>query len=251
MATNKLNEFISEVKNGVARTNQFIVELTPPRELALKKDINDALRMIVMFCDQAQLPGLSLSTAQVRSYGEFKEVPYEKLYEPIQLSFYVDNNFKVKTLFDEWMNLIQDPNDRTFNYPKDYIAESLNIHVIDKLDRTRHTVTLHKVYPKAIAAIQLDYASRDVMKLNVTLAYQYFTVKSSAAIGVNEDVPSAIESLMAKYSYGFEGVTEIPVDYFSDFSGFQNTYADYTTGIKSVLSTENIGEITGFGGIFT
>lgn len=255
MATNKLkanrlNEFISEVKIGVARTNQFIVEIFPPKALMALNDISANLHMILMFCDQAQLPGISLSTAPVRSFGESKEVPYEKLYEPIQLSFYVDDSMIVKKLFDEWMNLIQDTDTRTFNYPKTYIANTLNIIVIDKKEQYRYAVTLHNVYPKAIAPIQLDYAAREVMKLNVTFAYQYATMRRLAVTGPGEQTQSILETLMSNFSYGFEAVTEVPVDYFNDFSGFQNKITDFTSGAKSLLTFENIGEQTGYGGIF-
>ena len=52
--------------------------------------------------------------------GEFREVPYEKLYEPINMTFYVDNDMQVKKLFDEWMSLISDPSTRTYNYYNNY-----------------------------------------------------------------------------------------------------------------------------------
>ena len=41
---------------------------------------------------------------------------------------------------------------------------------------------------------------------------------------------------------------------FSDFSGFQslNAFNDFSLGgVKSLTTNENVGEITGFGGIFT
>ena len=37
-----------------------------------------------------------------------------------------------------------------------------------------YSIKLMECYPKTIGAIQLDYANKDVMKLNVTLTYRYW-----------------------------------------------------------------------------
>lgn len=250
MATNHLNQFIAEVKRGVARTNHFFIELTLPQDLMNVGEIRDNSRKIAMFCDQTQIPGISFSTNPVRSFGETKEVPYEKLFEPIQLSFYVDDDFTVKKLFDSWMDLIQDTTSRTFNYPEYYLSNSINIYVINYAEKERYKVTLHNVFPKAVAPIQLDYAAKEIMKLNVTLSYQYSTMTTLVAAAPEAGGSGLFESAMGKYAYGFEEVTEVPVDYLKNFSGFQSQYADFTSGVKSLTSYENIGEETGFGGIF-
>lgn len=251
MAENQLNQFIAQVKRGVAKTNRFFVELTLPQDLMNMGEIRDNMRKIALFCDQAQIPGLSFGTNPVRSFGETKEVPYEKLYEPIQLSFYVDDDFIVKKLFDSWMNLIQDTKTRTFRYPEYYLSNSINILVINNSEKERYIVTLHNVYPKAIAPIQLDYAAREVMKLNVTLSYQYSTMAALVPASPEAGGSGLFESAMGRFAYGFEEITEVPVDYLKDFSGFQSQWTDFTTGVKSFTSSENVGEITGFGGIFT
>lgn len=253
MTTSKLNQFISEVKNGMAKTQFFTTQLTLPSALTKLEPIRSNMNKIILFCDQAQLPGLSFSTAQVRSYGEFKEVPYEKLFEPVTLSFYVDADMVVKKLFDEWMGLVQNPNTRDFNWPNTYLTDSIDIIVSDAKDQDRYKVTLRKAYPKAVAPVQLDYAGKDVMKLSVTFSYQYATMVQLAATNLSGDnAITAIANQMPNYNYGFAGLTEIPMNYFNDFTGFQDSYqyADLTSGVKSLTTFENVGEITGFGGIF-
>ena len=250
MAENKLTEFIAEIKNGVAIANHFVVDLHFPAAFSQFRDINNNLRKAILFCDQAQLPGLSFSTSPVRTFGEMREVPYEKLFEPIQLSFYVDNDFMVKALFDQWMNLIQDAGTRTFNYPKTYISDFIKIIMLNREDNRLYEVKLFNVFPKAVAPIQLDYSSRDIIRLNVTLSYQYAETTQVAQATIDGIPPTPYESLMSNYAYGYDTTSDIPINYFNDFSVFQNQFVDFTTGVKSVTSTENIGEITGFGGVF-
>jgi hypothetical protein len=176
----KLTEFISEVKQaGLARTNRYSVDFTPP--IALRNYDNQLKQRVLMFCDQIQIPGVNLSTIQNRTFGEFREVPYEKIYGDIQMSFYVDNDMTVKKLFDDWLGLIQNKTTRTFEYYNNYTV-NMNVNIEDLSDKTRYSVTAYECYPKAIGPIQMDYASKDVMKLQVTMMYKYWSTQTNNAL---------------------------------------------------------------------
>lgn len=250
--TGTLNDFIAKVKSGMAKQTHFTVALTLPSALSNMGGIKENMDKVILFCDQAQLPGISFSTNQVRSYGEFKEVPYEKLFEPVTLSFYVDRDMIVKRLFDEWMGLVQSPSTRDFRWPNQYITNKIDVIVMDTENRNRYVVSLYNAYPKAVSPIQLDYASKDVMKLQVTLTYQYTEcTQLGAPTGVNSG-DLTLTSQMPAYNYGYGSLTEIPANYFNNFAGFQQDAFDFSfTGAKSYASLENIGELTGFGGIFS
>lgn len=187
-----LKDFIAQVKNGgLARGSHYAVEITPPVGMSAIGN----MQKILMFCDQAQLPGLNLSTTPNRVFGEIREVPYEKLFDNINLSFYMDQDMEVKFFFDAWMGLIQNPYDRTFSYYKDYIG-SMKIQVQDINDNSRYEVELFECYPKNIGAVALDYSSKDTLKLNVTMQYKHWTsktVSTSAAGGATD------KSLVDKY----------------------------------------------------
>jgi hypothetical protein len=174
-----LDQFIANVKSsGLARTNRYSVFFNPPLQ---KRDA----QQVLLYCDQVQLPSLNFSTIQNRTFGEFREVPYEKLFGDISMSFYVDTNMKVKLLFDKWMSYIQDPTTRTFNYYDDYICDMV-INVQDLNDSTQYEVKLFECYPKTMGAVQLDYASKDIMKLSITMQYKYFETSAKAQLPTEE-----------------------------------------------------------------
>ncbi len=182
-----IQDFISQVKSGaMARSNRFAILFTPPSGVD-----PSGLVKTLLFCDQVQLPGLNLSTVQNRTFGEFREVPYEKLFDNINMSFYVDNDLKVKALFDDWMNAIQDPVTRSFNYYDKYTTNMV-IQVQDINDKTRYEVTLYECYPKNIGAVQMDQASKDVMKLNITLQYKYWTSSTVAPLANGQEVSTSL-----------------------------------------------------------
>lgn len=191
-----LDKFISEVKSqGLAKSNRYLVRFSPP----LYGLDSNVPRTLSLFCDQVQLPGMNFSTAQNRVYGEFREVPYEKLFDNLNMSFYVDKNMYVKRVFDNWMEAIQNPETRSFNYYKNYTT-GMDIEVHDMMDRITYVVSLFECYPKTIGPIQLDYSSKDVMKMTVTMQYKYWT---SALHSQNdnsepqvEDRPASVDRFM-------------------------------------------------------
>jgi hypothetical protein len=196
-ANKPLSKFIAQVKAGaMARTNRFAVLFSPPSGVSPAN-----LQNILLFCDTIQLPAMNYSTVQNRTFGEFREVPYERLYDPINMTFYVDVDMKVKTLFDNWMNVVQNPSTRTFNYYRDYICD-VQIEVQDLNDNTRYEVTLYECYPKNIGAIQMDQASKDPMKLSVTLQYKYWVAGPKTQLATGEKIPS---TWFEKFTKNFDG----------------------------------------------
>lgn len=161
----KLTDFISEVKsNGLMRTSRYTV--------IIPSTSTDS-QSVSLFCDQVPLPGLSYSTDAHTMIGESREVPYTRLFDTLNMSFYVDNDMRVKRFFEDWQFSVQNPATRSFNYYKSYIKDII-VNVEDIADNTKYSIKLFECYPKTVGTVQMDYASRDVMKLTVTFAYKYW-----------------------------------------------------------------------------
>lgn len=193
-----LNDFIASVKaDGLVMANRFSVQFSLPTTLRSAKsgyNWTGHLPTVLMYCDSVTLPGLNISTQQARTFGEFREMPYERLYDDINLTFYVDGSMDSKSLFDEWIHSIQDPASRTFNYYKEYITD-MEIFVHDKDDEEIYRVKLYECYPKSISPIQMDYGSKDVMKLQVAMNYRYWLSGSAIADPNNGLIVNGKEAL--------------------------------------------------------
>lgn len=217
--------FIAEIKSqGLARTNRFAVLFTPP------SSVNPAnLKKTLLFCDSASLPGVNFSTVQNRSFGEVREVPYEKLFDTCQLTFHVDKEMMVKSMFDQWIQSIQNPITRTYSYYNDYIT-NMTIEVQDLADNTRYEMTLYEVYPKTIGAINLDNSSKDTMKVTVTFQYKYWTSSSIEQIGNGQKInKNFIDKFMDNFS-GFQAMLN---------KGLGETGGNFVTGyvVQSAMKT--------------
>ena len=203
-----LNDFIANVKSeGLMRNNRYIVNFSLPPSLT-GSVTNLDLQNILLFCDSATIPGVTISTTPALTFGEVREMPYEKLFSPANFTFYVDNKMFVKKMFDAWQAAIINPQTRHTGYYVDYTT-TFEITIFDINQNARYGIKLHEAYLKDISPIQLDYANRDIMKVTATIQYKYWT-SSTLNNGLNE------------YYDMFQDVFKVPESYFSDFNAYQN-----------------------------
>jgi hypothetical protein len=192
-----MQNFLAEVKSdGLMRNTRFSVWFTLP-QIFRNKGLPGAenIRKILLFCESATIPGIGLATSQSRTFGEFTEMPHEKLFQNTVLSFYVDNSMNIKEMFDSWILNIQDPNNRTFNYYNDYVTD-LTIKAGDTSDQSRYAVTLRECYPQTISPLQMSLAGRDVLKLDVTFAYRnWFSVPDNT--GLDDPPPTTPQAAIS------------------------------------------------------
>jgi len=237
-----IDRFMAEVRTtGLAKNNRFAVAMQYPAELnrlaGVDPSLNFAnpndLRKALLFCESVQLPGWSFATIQNRTYGEFREIPYEKLYEPITMTFYVDNDLRVKHMFDEWATAIQNPVTRSFGYYKDY-ATNMEIMVYDLLNRETYRVFCSECYPKSVGAIQMDNNNKEFMRLTVTMQIKFWTAHPAEYMSnVNRTVPSA--GLLGFYS--------------QQFDTFQSAFNNFNSNAMSQIPGIQGGGLPGLNGI--
>jgi hypothetical protein len=209
----KTSDIVAKISSGLTRTNRFTVSLRPPQFILNNAEISNAnLQNILLLCDTVSLPSAMIATSQNRIFGEIREIPTELQYAPIQMTFLVDINMNVKKLFDDWIIYgVQQGNTRSFNYYNDYIAE-MDIFVQDVEDGNRYVVYLYEAYPKSIGPIQLDYASRDMMKVTVDMQYKFW--RSERQVPANTGF-STLGWEAVKYA------VDNPDMYTNNFKGFQ------------------------------
>lgn len=181
-----ITEFISNVKSiGLARTNRYTVKILPPPKVLATID-SSTDKMISLFCDVAQLPGMRIATVPHRVFGEVREMPYDRMFEPITLSFYSDTNLDIKGFFERWIHSIMNQTARTLEYYENYIGTMyIDVDYLDELTIPAYRVQLHEVYPKSISEIQLGAERKEIMKIEVSFLYRYWT--SSASDMTNND----------------------------------------------------------------
>ncbi len=238
-----LNDFISAVKEGgMANANRFYVEIT---KKSLDGSTSEVNRKVGLFCDAATIPGIQILSTPARTFGEIREVPYEITYDPVNLSFYVDNKWEVKTFFESWRTEIFNPITRTGQYYNKFVKD-VRIYCYNKENNKTFTVNLINAYPKTIGAIPLDSGNKDVPKLPITLQYEYYEMEDTVSGSPTSQKKYGNTGNVAGIPGGFGGDIDfgnifggyfqssgsvgVPSQYLSSFGGFQNTLNSFSSG---------------------
>lgn len=259
MPSRTLSDFISEIKrDGLARQNRFSVMFNPPKGLLTA---GHPMPLIHLFCEQVVLPSITFASQPVKTFGEDREVVYDRNFEDIPLTFLVDKNMYVKAFFDKWSELIIDPGSRLTGFYEDYTT-TITVFVQDIDDKDVYTSAIFEAYPKTIAAVQLDNNSKDVMKLTVTFAYKYHLNGQRSTSGGEPQILSQYRPLQStelipteqsieSYLRGSVALpSNIPELYFSNFSEYQQIVNDGFSARNATSLLERSGFTSGIGGLF-
>ena len=170
-----LEQFISTVKNGMQMAYNFDVQFTGPAA--------SEARDLSLLCEEVTVPGMSLASNTVFTYGEPREVVYNRVFEPANFTFLVDINSTALTFFKSWMDKIINPDTRLVSYYNDYVGrvaiKHLNngrlISAGNNSEKTEvYEVTLVDAYPKAIQSYTLSNNTKDILRFSVTMQYKYW-----------------------------------------------------------------------------
>lgn len=173
-------------------------------------------------CSDASIPGLSFNSTQEQGsrQGIIESFPQYRVFPPLEVTFYVDNEFKVIRLFEEWMNFINPlynfrtglvgassigsgtqldrPSFYRLRYPDDY----KRIITISKFERNfikagtneagaTPTVSYRLIdaYPENVNSIPVTYEGSAITKTTVRFLYSRYVMEYSN-VGANNDIIS-------------------------------------------------------------
>jgi len=201
--TSKLKSRILQL----AQTSVYQIKLSPPTDVLshLKQNGFDYAadgEDIELLCNSAVLPGSSLKTHDI--IGDFQGVSekmaYQRMYDEfVDLTFYVDHDYKVINLFDGWLDYISGKGsgqrlsrnsalsyaaNYRMNYPNSYktnmsivkfekdVSPDKSIFEDDKTFQL--TYTLVNAFPKTIVSTPISYEGSQILKYSVSMSIQRY-----------------------------------------------------------------------------
>lgn len=173
----RINDFIALTKGfGFQKQNKYQV-LIYPQASGSTFGAEDILLMDLL-CDNVTVPGMNFSTNPVFTFGEPREVIYNRNFDAANLQFLADSKMRAREYFDEWQAAIMDPRTRTVNYYNNYVR-LVEIRHLDREGNIQYNVTLHEAFPKAVNAYELGNDNNAVLRLSVQLQFKYYTYNSN------------------------------------------------------------------------
>jgi hypothetical protein len=134
-------------------------------------------RNLALQCEAAELPGKTMTTADVKIYGPTFKVPYQTQYSDTSLTFLCTNEFYERKLFDRWMEAIHPTDTNNLRYPKGDKSRYLtNIKIIqyDDFVKQIYAVELIDAFPIGVAPQSLSWADDGFHRLSISFAYQKY-----------------------------------------------------------------------------
>ena len=171
-----IQKFISSFTDDLAKPSRFEVKINPPAVLG--SAISSST--LALRCENAVLPGRTLSTSDLRIYGPSEKYPYQSTYEDVTLTFIVTSSMIEKTLFNTWFDYINSPTTWNFEYKSNYVTDIL-ISQFDTSNREMHEVKLVDAFPISVSQLDLDWGNDSgYHKLSVVFAYTYWEITKTA-----------------------------------------------------------------------
>jgi hypothetical protein len=134
-------------------------------------------RYLALQCENAELPGRTTATADVKIYGPTFKVPYQTQYGDTSLTFLCTNDFFERKLFERWMECIHPSDTNNVRYAKGAKSRYLtNIKIIqyDEFIKQIFAVELLDAFPIGIAAQPLNWSEEGFHRLSIQFAYQKY-----------------------------------------------------------------------------
>ncbi len=149
------------------------------------------LRTLVLMCDDVTVPGMTLASNTVFTFGESREVVYNRVFEPATFTFMVDIGQTAPRFFRDWMDRIIDPRTKLVSYYDTYAANSkVVIKHLNAEKQPVYSLTLFEAFPKAVQSYTLSNSSKDVLRFNVTMNYKYWERTSLSVPPVTQNLGS-------------------------------------------------------------
>lgn len=179
----KIGNFMSEIRaTGVARTNLFDVEITPPKIILGSK----AASKISLYAEGAALSGRTISTVDVNryGYGPHEKIPYSMQYNDFTLQVIGDGQGEMYKFFYNWMqgivrgdsDVLRDKTDgggkKAYEVEfKENYAVDIVVRQYNEQGETIFATRLTDAFPISVPDVNLNWSDSSLMQFSVTFAY--------------------------------------------------------------------------------
>ena len=199
---------VATAKLGFARPNQFLVEMPPigsnafggvggflanllpsiPNIPGVLDTGTPSSREMNILCSNVNLPGKQVLTTDRRIGMEFQKVAYGYASQDVSMTFYLMNDYGVKTYFDAWIASTINEETGGVAYKSEY-AKSVKIHQLRRAIKGRsidvgplsanigigggtvYAVELLNAFPTTINPVELNNELDGLLQLTVEMSY--------------------------------------------------------------------------------
>lgn len=166
-----ISDFVSKLKGGGARANQFKVTMPFPGFAA----VGGETESMAFLCSATSLPASTVGEVIVPFRGRNIYMAGDREFDVWSTTIINDTDFLIRNAIERWSNGINNMSDNEgLVNPVDYQVDAF----VDHLDRNGNTIksyTFRGMFPTALGAIDLNYDPATALEtFECTWRYQYW-----------------------------------------------------------------------------
>ena len=174
-----------------------------------------------LLCNKASLPGSSLGTERIigNFTGVTEMMAHSRIFTPIQLEFYVDNEYKTMKFLEHWIEFIANGSGETqsqagyyhrMEYPNDYKTYQTKITKFDRDYQYDLEYTFYGLFPYDLVSTQVAYQSSDILKATCSFYYDRYVCGKFDSYSVHRGTSNNKEGTATETANGLPGRLEDP-----------------------------------------
>ena len=180
-----------------------------------------------LMCYQAQIPGSSLATVEGGNYhGVTENFAHTKIYTPLQLQFYCDDQYRSLKFFEHWMEYVNSGNSiagnryssTTFSprlkYPNDpasgYKAQAVTIQKFENNYRRILTYSFIGLFPKSLSSTQVQYGpNSELTRISCSFAYDRYIAGPVTSYDVANTFGNNLSNIVNDFANPLTAITRL------------------------------------------
>lgn len=168
-----IESFKNNFRDG-ARANLFYYKPAVPA--LVQNDVG--LEKMTYLVKSTSLPMRSLEEVLVQWQGFDFPFAGKSTFSEFTMTFNVDREAKVKKTFENWINLIHNPETNTYALTEMYMIDQ-RIQLLGYQGEVVLEYKLHNAWPRESGPIELSYDSTEIATFDVTWRYTHHTLSYS------------------------------------------------------------------------
>lgn len=149
------------VDTGLAKKNRFEVLIPGFAESTF-------------LANECNLPQISINTTPYRQFPPLQQHATDVIYDDLVINFYVDSNYNIRKLLEQWYQEIINLEEGTWSYRDDYMRD-IQVNFLDEQDATKLSGNFLSAYPKSIGSIDKSFqAGNEIQTITATFTYSHY-----------------------------------------------------------------------------
>jgi len=204
VAPRRISDF-KPLFTNLAQTSHYQVIFgglaSPLRTYLLYKGIDSRFigETVGLLCDSALLPGSSFATTDIvgNYMGVAEKFAHTRTFTQIDLSFYVDNEYRSLKFLEHWMEFIANgsgvstANDGYFfrmKYPSDYKTNQTKIIKFDRDYNAELEYTFFGLFPLNLNSTSVTYGNSEILKATASFSFERYVCGRTLSLDIIQGI---------------------------------------------------------------